>query len=194
LWRGERKAGLLVVTTWEQNLIRQVQDGDRGAYAHLVRRYQGPIFHSVCRILADPDAAADVTQQAFVSAFENIHTYKPEYRFFSWLYRIAYNGAMNSIQRRRFRQPLADLDPPDGGPLPDARIESRERCGFVNEAIGTLEYKYRVLLVLRHYLNFSYAEIARIMDLPTTTVRSRMHTARVLLRDKLIAEGMGAAL
>jgi len=178
------------VTTWEQDLIIKVQLGETGAFAQLVRRYQTPIFHSISRILGDEDAAADVTQQAFVSAYENIQKYNPDHRFFSWLYRIAYNGAMNVIKHRKFSQPLGDMDLPSGGPSPSARVESHETDFFVNRAMGELAYKYRVLLVLRHYLNFSYAEIARITDLPATTVRSRIHTARIHLREELIKGGM----
>jgi RNA polymerase sigma-70 factor (ECF subfamily) len=177
--------------TWEQDLIGKVQEGDPEAFAHLVKKYQDPIFNSICRILGDADAAADITQQAFVSAYEKIHTYNPEHRFFSWLYRIAYNGAMNRIKRRRYLQPLADIDLQDTGPSPADRLATRELNHLVNAGLATLAYKYRVLLVLRHYLNFSYAEIARITDLPVSSVRSRLYTARGLLRDQLLDQGVG---
>jgi RNA polymerase sigma-70 factor (ECF subfamily) len=180
------------VTIPEQVLIGRIQKGDAAAYTELVRRYRLPLFQSVCRILGDADAAADVTQQAFISAYENIQSYDPDHRFFSWLYRMAFNGAMNKLQRRKFQQPLGEGDLLWPGPPTDARVQDREQTGCLQAAMAALEYKYRVVLVLRHYLDFSYAEIARTIDLPTTTVRSRIHTARLLLKQDLIARGLEA--
>jgi RNA polymerase sigma-70 factor (ECF subfamily) len=107
------------------------------------------------------------------------------------VYRIAYNGAMNRLQRRKFQQPLLEQDITGPGPAPDAWVEDRERSAALNRALALLDHKYRVQLVLRHFLDLSYAEIADITNLPLTTVRSRLHTARVLLREEL-RPGAGA--
>lgn len=172
--------------TWEQDLIRQVQEGNSGAFAPLMRRYEPPLKHSILQILGDVDAVADVTQEAFIATFEKIHLYNPDHRYFSWVYRIAFNGAMNRINRRKFRQPLMEKEIKCPGPAPDARVEALEQEVLVKQALSALVYKYRVLLVLRHYLELSYSEIAAITELPVTTVRSRLHTARVLMKEELL--------
>jgi RNA polymerase sigma-70 factor, ECF subfamily len=177
--------GWWVVTTWEQDLVQQVQEGIPGAFAKLVRRYEPSLKNSVYQILGDADATADVIQDAFISTYEKIHLYNPNYRYFSWVYRIAINGALNKVQRRKFSQAFVEKEFPCPGPAPDTRMETREREAFVKRALAALEFKYRVLLVLRHYLDLSYSEIAMFTGLPVSTVRSRLHTARVLLKEEL---------
>ena len=115
----------------------------------------------------------------------------PDYRFFSWLYRIACNDALNKLRRRQHQQPWPDEDLPSATPAPDARVKDHEHVALLADGLATLEYKYRVLLVLRHYRDFSYADIARITDQPTSRVRSRMHTARVLLKGQMAEKGLG---
>ena len=177
--------------TWEQDLIHQVQAGDLEAFTPLVQRYAAPLKHSVFQILGDADAAADVTQDAFIAIFENIQLYKPEHRFFSWIYRIAYNGALNRIHRQRYQRPLLEHEVASMVPGPDAMVEAREMKAYVTKALALLNYKYRIQLVLRHYLDLSYAEIANITQLPVTTVRSRLHTARLLLKEELTTQMNG---
>jgi len=181
------------VATREQDLIRQVQEGKPGSFAQLVDQYRTPLHHSISKIVGDADAASDITQQAFVTAYENIDKFDPEYRFFSWVFRIAHNQAMNRLRRRRLLCPLGDQDLACTCPAPDALIEQSECCRDVNAALATLRHKYRVVLVLRHYLDLSYEEIARFTGVPTSTVRSRIHTARGLMRDRLLRQGVGAS-
>ncbi len=172
----------------EEDLIHSVMAGDRGAFTRLVKEYEAPIYHSIVKIVRDHDQAADITQQAFISAFEHLATYDPKHRFFSWLYRIAWNDAINCCHQRKNSQPLDQYELPSSDPSPEDCLLDKERDDHINRAISTLAYKYRVVLVLRHYLDFSYAEIGRIIGLPVSTVRSRIHTARLLLRDELTQE------
>jgi RNA polymerase sigma-70 factor (ECF subfamily) len=167
------------------DLIRRVVAGELGAYAHLVQEYEGPIFNSIFQIVRDPDLAADITQQAFISAYEHLASFDANHRFFSWLYRIAWNEAINCYHQRKNDRPLDQFELPSSEPSPEDLLMDKERLSSLKRALGELEFKYRVVLVLRHYLDFSYAEIARIIDLPVSTVRSRIYTARVLLRDEL---------
>nr|MEE4269615.1 sigma-70 family RNA polymerase sigma factor [Candidatus Krumholzibacteria bacterium] len=173
------------MTTWDQDLVHQVQEGCPGAFAQLVREYEPSLKRSVFQFLGDADAAADVTQDAFIATYENIHQFNPNHRFFSWLYRIALNRALNQIHRNRFTRPLADQDIRCPDPAPDAQLEAQESAALVRLGLAALAYKYRVLLILRHFLEFSYAEMAMVTGLPVSTVRSRLHTARVLLRHEL---------
>ena len=172
----------------EEDLISSVMAGDRGAFTRLVRQYEAPIYHSIVKIVRDHDQAADITQQAFISAFENLSTYDSSHRFFSWLYRIAWNDAINCCHRNKKSQPLDHCELPSSDPSPEDCLLDKERDDNINQAIARLEFKYRVVLVLRHYLDFSYSEIAAVTGLPLSTVRSRIHTARLLLRDELTEE------
>jgi RNA polymerase sigma-70 factor (ECF subfamily) len=167
------------------DLIRRVVAGDQGAYTHLVQEYERPIFHSIIRIVRDPDLAADITQDAFVSAFTHLETFDSDHRFFSWVYRMAKNGAVNCYYRSKNDKPMDMEDLPSSEPSPEDRLMDKEQHDELSKALGELEFKYRVVLVLRHYLDFSYAEIGKILDLPLSTVRSRLHTARVLMREGL---------
>jgi RNA polymerase sigma-70 factor (ECF subfamily) len=162
----------MAMSTRDLELIRRVVAGDRGAYTHLVREYEGPIFNSIFQIVRDHDLAADITQQAFISAYEHLPSFDPGHRFFSWLYRIAWNQAINCCHQRRNQKPLDHFELPSAEPSPEDLLLDKEQL-------------YRVVLVLRHYLDFSYAEIAQVVDLPVSTVRSRIHTARSLLREQL---------
>ena len=178
----------MVMTLSEEDLISSVVAGERDAFSHLVKQYEAPIYHSIVKIVRDHDQAADITQQAFISAFEHLATYDPSHRFFSWLYRIAWNDAINCCHRRKNSHSLDQYELPSADPSPEDCLLDKERDDHINRAIATLEFKYRVVLVLRHYLDFSYAEIGQIVDLPVSTVRSRIHTARLLLRDVLTQE------
>jgi RNA polymerase sigma-70 factor (ECF subfamily) len=98
---------------------------------------------------------------------------------------MAWNGAINSYHRQKRDKPLERCELPSAEPSPEDRLLDKEQQEELARALGNLAFKYRVVLVLRHYLDFSYAEIGKILDLPVTTVRSRIHTARALLREEL---------
>ena len=182
--RGDRTR-CFIVATWEQDLIRQVQEGNLGAFAPLVRKYERPLRHAVYNILGDVDAAEEVTQEAFITTFERIHLFNPDHRYFSWVYRIAVNGALNKAAQRKARRPFCEYDIPCPGPSPHARLETREQSKKIHQAMATLVFKYRVIIILRHFLDFSYEEISFITDQPVSTVRSRLHTARALMKEEL---------
>jgi len=173
------------VVVLDKDLIQKVQQGDSDAFAPLVRRYESSIKNSMFHILGDADSTADITQEAFITTFEQIHKYNPEYRFFSWVYRIALNKALNRVNHRKHREPYFEENVESSAPGPDAKVEACEREDLVHQAMSTLVYKYRVLLVLRHFLDFSYSEIASVTDQPVSTVRSRLHTARVMMKEEL---------
>jgi len=169
----------------DKDLIQKVQQGDPGAFAPLMRKYESPIKNSMFHILGDADSTSDITQEAFITTFEKIHQYNPDYRFFSWVYRIAFNKALNRVSHRKHREPCLDENMESSEPGPYAEVEARERDDLIHQAMATLVFKYRILLRLRHFLDFSYSEIASVTDLPVSTVRSRLHTARVLMKKEL---------
>ena len=173
---------------WEQEAVVRTREGHADAFAPLFDRFDGPIHHAVFRIVGDHDRADDITQQAFVSAFEHLAGFDVRRRFFSWIYRIALNEALNAHRRGRRQCALGDLDPPAAEPSPEDDLVTREREDRVRRILKGLPTKYRVLVTLRYYLEFPYEDIASAVNLPATTVKARLHTARRLLRRAWLRE------
>ena len=167
---------------WEAEVVAQARQGRPGAYAKLVVRYTPPVRHAVFKIVRDHDRARELTQQAFAAAWEHLDQYDPDHRFFSWVYRIAVNRALNAVRDLRHTCSLEGFDPPDRGPNPEEGLLAVERADQLRAALRTLPVPQRILLSLRYDLDLDYAEISRILDLPGTTVKSRLHTARARLR------------
>ena len=168
-------------------LIARCQGGDRGGFAALVTRYQRPVYNLAFRMLGDRDEARDVAQAAFLKALESLHRFDRRFRFFSWLYRIAMNEALDVLGRRGRQTELTDVHMADDDPMRDvATADLGER---VRGALGTLSPDHRAVLVLRHYQELSYEEIGQVLELPDATVKSRLYEARERLRVRLAGAG-----
>jgi RNA polymerase sigma-70 factor (ECF subfamily) len=157
--------------------------GDTDAFELLVDRYHRVLFSVALRMLGDRDEAADATQTAFVKAYERLTGYRAEYRFFSWIYRILANECLNRLRARRPQEPLDTEVPGPGGPV-DA-FEAAERRRQVQAAILALTPEYREVIVLRHFADLSYDEIAQTLGIGAGTVKSRLYSARQQLCDRL---------
>lgn len=176
--------------------IEQVLDGDKEAYALLVERYSGSLFRFMMRMVGHPDQAEDLVQEAFLRAYLSLASYNPQYRFSTWLFRIAKNLALNWIKReRRVIRLEAIRSTPDSPPVelvnddqthdPERHLERAELTELVQECLEALPPAYRVVVTLRHMADLSYAEIAASADLPINTVRSRLHRGRERLGECL---------
>jgi RNA polymerase sigma-70 factor (ECF subfamily) len=130
----------------------------------------------------------DATQNAFVNAYEKLHTFDPSYRFFSWIYRIAVNQALNLVGRRREQSPIGN-DEPAADRNPSDVFDSIEVRGQIKQALLELEPHYRTVIVLKHLEGFSYREIGELLEIPEKTVKSRLFTARQRLRAMLTERG-----
>ena len=131
----------------------------------------------------------ELCQQVFMKAFEHLHSFDPSRRFFSWIYRVAINESINHLKARRFHEPILDgLEPADGSLSPMETLDDR-RQQDLRLALARLEPKYVAVITLFHFLHKSYEEIAETLELPEKTVKSRLYTARQLLRESL--EGLG---
>ena len=167
----------------DEALVTRCRNGDGGGFATLVGRYERVIFNLAYRMLGDPDAARDVAQAAFLKALENLHRFDSRFRFYSWLYRIAMNEALDVIGHRGRQRELTDVHLADDDPARDAQTaDLGER---VRGALGALTPDHRAVLVLRHYQDLSYEEIGRVLELPDATVKSRLFEARERLRVRL---------
>lgn len=173
----------------DRELVDRCRRGDRQALAALVREYQKPVYNAAYRVLGNPDDAADATQAAFLKAFENLDSYDPNYKFFSWIYRIAVNEAINQLKRNRKQQPLDD-DEVSGGSGPDAEIEAGELSRGIQNGLMALTDEYRTVVVLRHFSDFSYRQISEILQIPEKTVKSRLYSARQLMKSQLLEHGI----
>ena len=172
----------------EARVIQRARDGDAGAFETILERYEKPVFNAAYRIVANYEDAADVTQTVFLKVHRNLGSYKPEYKFFSWVYRIAVNEAINFSKRRGRERPLEDAVVAGKGDSVDhlARIALDE---MIQGALTALKTDYRVVVVLKYFLELSYKEIAEIVGVPEKTVKSRLFTSRELLREMLVKRG-----
>ena len=167
----------------DRDLVREVLDGDPEAFGPLIERYEKQIFNVAYRITGSRDDAMDVTQTAFANAFENLDRFDPSHRFFSWIYRIAVNASLDVVKGRREVELTRPEPEPRRGPEElTAAGETRTR---VRKALLELTEDHRTVIVLRHYLGLSYAEIAEVVSVPVKTVRSRLYEARQRLRGLL---------
>lgn len=172
-------------------LIDETLAGHSAAFGQLVQKYQDRLYNTVVHVAGNAEDAKDVVQDAFVQAFLKLDTFQRSSAFYTWLYRIAFNVAATHRRRRRptlsveRARETSGLEPMDNGNDPGELLERKERCRQVREAIDQLSYEHRAVLVLREIDGCCYETISEILDLPLGTVRSRLHRARLQLREEL---------
>lgn len=184
----------------DADVVRLAQQGRELAFRELVRRYERPVFSLIFRMVRDRETAEDLAQDSFVKVLNHIDKYSPEFKFSSWLFKIANNVAIDHLRRRRL-----DTISMDGSPhatsaseveastlelASDAEnaldeLEARELGSAIEKAIGRLRPEYRACIMLRHVEGRSYEEIAATLDLPLGTVKTYIHRARHELRQAL---------
>jgi RNA polymerase sigma-70 factor (ECF subfamily) len=166
-------------------LVERCLGGDQRAFEALVQRHQRSLFTVAARMLGSRDDAADATQNAFVRVYQNLGSYDPRHRFFSWIYRILVNECLNTLRgRRETESPVDCIDTADG---PLEALEAAERRRLVQQALMALQPELRAVIVLRHYTGLSYEEIGEALGgLPVKTVKSRLYSARQRLAQLLL--------
>jgi len=162
------------------------------AFAGIMDRYQRPVFHCALQMVRNVEDARELTQQVFLRAYEHLRTFDRSRRFFSWIYRIAVNESINFLKTRKLHEPI------EGGPEPaDSAMGAGEamdddlRHGALRRAVQALGPHYAPVVTLFHFLQLSYEEVAEALDLPEKTVKSRLFTARQLLRGEMEKRGHG---
>jgi RNA polymerase sigma-70 factor (ECF subfamily) len=157
--------------------------GDPQAFEPLVKKYERVMFNVALRMVGNYEDARDIAQTTFVKAYENLGTYDPRYRFFSWIYRIMRNECLNFLQRRKTHQPL---DPSLASPAnPQEEVGAHELSHTVQVALMRLPADYREVVILRHFVELSYREMSAELRVPEKTVKSRLYTARQRLAELL---------
>ncbi len=184
----------------DRELATLAARGREPAFRELLARYERPVFSLVYRMVRDRTLAEDLSQEAFVRAFNAIGTYKPSYKFSNWILKIANNHTIDHLRKRKLDTVSIHGSPhattPDqvsqtqvvvasGGESPHEYVEHKELGTQIERAIGELREEYRTVIQLRHVEGYAYDEIADIMDIPLGTVKTYLHRARAELREKL---------
>ncbi len=180
----------------ERRLVRACQQGDQQAFEELVSRHQDRIFNLTYKLTGNFHDACDVTQETFLKAFQGLAGFKGRSSFLTWLYRIALNSALSHRKRSQATMTapmwLASERSQSGGRLnprspvePMAAAVAREELELIEQAITSLEEDLRAVVVLRDMEALDYGHIAQVLEIPQGTVKSRLHRARLELREKL---------
>ena len=181
----------------DQEVVLLARAGREAAYRELVRRYERPVFALLYRMVRDRELAEDLAQETFIKALNAIESYRPEFKFSSWIFKIANNAAIDHLRRRELDTLSLDGSPHAETPeamqatalqigarqeSPLDAVEAKELGGAIEAAIGRLRPEYRSCILLRHVEGRAYEEIAEILDLPLGTVKTYIHRARNELR------------
>jgi RNA polymerase sigma-70 factor (ECF subfamily) len=184
----------------DQEVVALARGGRDAAFRELLRRYERPVFSLIYRMVRDRALAEDLSQDTFVKVLNALDSYRPEFKFSSWVFKIANNVAIDQLRRRELDTLSLDGSPDartqdeieatalqatSRGETPLAELESRELGTYIEQAIGKLRPEYRSCILLRHVEGRSYEEIAEALDLPLGTVKTYIHRARHELREYL---------
>lgn len=185
------------MTSDDNRLITECREGSSAAFGALVARYQDRLFNTVLRLVDNAEDARDVVQEAFLHAYQSLHSFKGDSLFFTWLYRIAVNTAISMKRKQRpalriqaggdSQTGLDPLDPSETG-RPGHSIEMAEEERKVHDALAKLSQEHRAVLVMKDMEGMKYEEMAEILGVPIGTIRSRLHRARLEIRDLLLQQ------
>ena len=192
------------MTSSDQQLVKRALKGDERAFEEIVRRYQKPIVNFIARMVGNYDLALDLSQDVFVKAFVALRTYNEDFKFGSWIFKIASNTVIDHL--RKGGPAISSLDKPvateddeiqvdlaSTALIPEEELEQTETRSILVRLIDQLPQAYRQMIVLRHVNELSYDEMAEITDLPLGTVKNRTFRAREMMRrmiEKLEGKGV----
>jgi len=184
----------------DTELVERCKSGEREAYDELMRRHQDRVFNVVYRCVGNHEDASDIAQEVFIRAFRAIEGFQGQAALSTWLHRIAINEVINHRRRAGAKRKIRTVpiernnpdseghgsdDPPDTSTEPSRVMVEKEREQLIQEAIDSLDDDHRTVVVLKDIEGYRYEEIAEIIGCPRGTVKSRLHRARLELREKL---------
>ncbi|MSR07085.1 MAG: sigma-70 family RNA polymerase sigma factor [Gemmatimonadetes bacterium] len=177
----------------DQEVVLRAREGHEDAFRELIRRYERPVFSLIYRMVRDRELAEDLSQETFVKVLNAIESYRPEYKFSSWIFKIANNASIDHLRRRELNtlslEGARDATTPERAEATALQIadrsessleemEAKELGGAIEKAIARLRPEYQSCILLRHVEDKSYEEIAEILSLPLGTVKTYIHRAR----------------
>ena len=158
---------------------------DRQTFEKFVREYEKKIFNTIYRIVGHYEDAMDISQTVFLKAYEKFDLYEPSRKFFSWLYRIAVNESINFIKYKKQTVTLgSNMETQER--TAEEQLSQSVMADRLQDALGNLKLDYRIVIIMKYFLDLSYEQISQILEIPVKTVKSRLFTARELLKDTLI--------
>lgn len=176
----------------DRKLIHRARNGDQKAFEELLNKYRNLVYHVMIKMVRNPQEAEDLSQEAFIKAFNALGSFNEEFAFSTWLMKIATNNCIDFLRKKKLRtysidEPIQYKDEKvkfevaDHDPTPDKQLLNRERSKMIDEAIESLPPRYRHVILLRHKEEKSYEEISDILKLPLGTVKARIFRAREML-------------
>ena len=183
----------------DYELVQTAVAGREASFEELVRRYQRPIAAYVYRMVGDYDSALDLTQEVFIKVYNSLNRYRSEFKFSTWIYKIAHNAAIDHLRRHAVREQTLsgsvdgerrEVTIESKRLTPEQESERKERRLEIESVVQLLQPAYRELIVLRHSHDLSYDEIAEVTGLPLGTVKNRLFRAREAMRDLLVQRGI----
>ena len=183
----------------DSELVATAVRGFEGSFEELVRRYQRPISAYVYRMVGNYESALDLTQEIFIKVYSSLRRYRPEFKFSTWIYKIAHNCAIDHLRRNATREQSLAIGPENdqfempiesGRLSPEQESERRERRVEIESVVRTLPGNYRELIILRHSQDLSYEEIVEVTGLPLGTVKNRLFRAREMMRQQFVEKGI----
>jgi RNA polymerase sigma-70 factor (ECF subfamily) len=183
----------------DRELVASAVTGLEGGFEELVRRYQRPISAYVYRMVGNYETALDLTQEIFIKIYGSLSRYRPEFKFSTWIYKIAHNAAIDHLRRSSGRERSLivgsegdqyDLPIESEGLTPEQQTEREERRVEIESVVRSLPTAYRELIVLRHSQDLTYEEIVEVTGLPLGTVKNRLFRARDLMRQQFLNRGI----
>ena len=180
----------------DQKLIHAARNGDQKAFEALLKKYRNLVYHVMIKMVRNPQEAEDLTQEAFIKAFNALASFNEEFAFSTWLMKIATNNCIDFLRKRKLKTYSIDepiqykdervkIEVQDHDPTPEKILLSEERSKRIDEAIHSLPPRYRHVIVLRHKEEKSYEDIAEILKLPLGTVKARIFRAREMLNKRI---------
>ncbi len=170
-------------------MILAAKAGNKTAFSWLVEKYSRRVYRAALSFLHNIEDASDIAQEVFIRAYNNMAAYDPQRPLYPWLYRITRNLCINRLKSSTDRESsLPDVQIPFKGETPELQLIKKEEIRHLRKAIAGLKPSYREILLLKHFQDCSYAEIADILSIPVGTVMSRLYNARMSLRKELLKE------
>jgi RNA polymerase sigma factor (sigma-70 family) len=180
-------------------LVDKARNGDQKAFASLMNRYRDSIYYMLLKMVNNSSDAEDLTIEAFGKAFRNLDIYVPNYAFSTWLFKIATNNCIDFIRKKQLSpSPLDQLDNESENatiniqsdlPDPEETLIYHQKISALKDIVGQLKPKYKELIEMRYFKEYSYEEISAEMNLPIGTVKAQLHRAKNLLYNILIKTG-----
>lgn len=192
--RGDTEVPWSTVVTDEERWVKEAREGDRAAFGRLVEAYQGPVYNLAYRMLGNASEAEEAAQEAFIRAYKHLRSYDPQRPFSTWLFSIASHYCIDRLRRRRIDWlPLEEeiAEPvrlASASPNPESVVTERDREVWVQELMSTLSPTDRAALTLHYWYDAPYNEIAEVLGLTVSAVKSRLYRARRALAEQMEGE------